>query len=657
MTSKSVHPMIQMGPFRDYIPSNLYMKFNIGKMNKLDPIVGIVLAGAYFKLMLGKVNTTFNGNETELLSLVNSFKEKKFFLGSTFPLAIQVFSYLSNHWQYVQLKYFTLTLSSFSLLLIYMLFRRNNVSAHLAVLGVIAIANLPHFQKESITLSVDTLFWFFFLGTLYFWRLYRIQTRLSILYLAHIGSFLGLAMSTKRLGFITWIWIICCSLYDTWNTIDDITVSTSKLIRKVMLKFFFIIMVPLQIFLLVNYRQINNFQVDSPEYSRYMSSYFQSYLRGSSIHTTSDQLVYFGDMITLRHMESLGGYLTSYNMTYDEEEEDQHLVTLSPNENSEWTYWIIENSNEHSAGKSVRNFDDIRLRHFITGKLLRASDSSPLVSEQEYDKMISCTGNNEYKGDSDENWTLQTVNFPKVNFHNSNMFNVSRDLLTLFNQGRHCTLLGHDTRLPEWAFYDQEVLCLDPATNNLATFQMKVIKSKNMTDIEITSFNKLKLIFEWLVRQYKYAFIVKDATVDSSKSMLDLNFQIESWPIKCQEDQVMAKNIWFLSLVGVVVFIMWQSCQILKWNPWNETSRETLLSLNKILYQDIGIEYALGWILHFYIYTKTPVHHSVDIINYFPSYLFGFFIFIQMLNTLYRAYPWIFVTLPIYIAVLCKIAY
>lgn len=658
MPTKVNGPHKEKGPFRGYIPSNLYSRCHVGKLSIIDPLIGVTIIVMYFTFMMAKVTDTFTDSEIDLATLIQANKDHRFFLGTTPPFAIQLFGFLVNYWDGIHLKYSVLVMASLCLFLIYMILRRTNVSIMLSVSAVFAIANLPHFQEQSISLSAEVVFWLPFLGVLYFWRLYRNQNGSTIMCLSQVGVFLGLAMSTKSLGFITWVWIICCSLYDTWNTIDDISVTTCSIIKKVTLKFFFIVMLPLQIFILINYRQINNFQIDSPEYSRYMSPYFQSYLRGELIHTTEDHHVHFGDTVTLRHTSSLGAYLTSHNVTVDDDGDDQLLVTLSPIEDNEWSYWTVEDIKVNSTSQPVHKYDDIKLRHVKTGKLLRASDAKPPVSEQEYDMMVCTTGDYDYEGDSDEKWVLKTVDYSTSQFSRNDYFNVTSDELRLFNHGRHCTVLGHDTRLPDWGFYDQEVLCLDQAMNKYAQFQMKVVstESSKMVDIPINTYNKFKLIFEWLVRQYKYAYFVKNVDLEHPVTN-DIDLQVESWPFKCHVDGLVTNNIWILSFVGILSFSLFVGVQVLTWNPWRiESNKKESVSLNRLLFEDIGLEYCLGWFLHFYIFTKSPSRDMLSIINYFPSYILGFLVFIQTVNTINKGYSWTMVITPLYIAILYKLS-
>lgn len=660
MNKKIEQPSTEKGPYMDYIPSNLYGKFSVGRLNIFDPLFGATIAIGYFLYMIGKVENVLNNEETAILNLVMLNRKNRFYLGTNPPFVVVLFSFLLNYFETIQLKYSILIMASLSLLLIYMILRRNNVSVMLSIISVSAICCLPHFRTQSIHLSIDVIYWLSFLGTLYFWRLYKLQRGPKLLNLAHIGMFLGVSMSTKALGFVTWIWIICCSLYDTWNTLNDISVSMFLILKKVTLKFVFIVIVPLQIFLLINYHQITNFKIDSPEYSRYVSPYFQSYLRNGTLQTSEDHYLHFGDTITLRHTASLGGYLTSYNISSDgsnENSDNQNLVTLSPNEESEWTHWIIENAVPDSPIKTVRKFDDIMLRHKITGKLLRASDSSPPVSEQEYDKMVCTTGDINYKGNRDEKWTLETVEYSSSQFSSQDMFNITSDEARLFNQGRQCTLLGHDIRLPEWGFHDQEVLCLDSAMNNLAQFKIKIIESESyrIVNIPISSYNKFRLIFEWLTRQYRYFYSIEN--FDSWRTVnLDTKIQIEMWPFNSQQDDILVNNIWILSFVGVLLFSLFLAFHILIWNPWKkQPAKRKIISLDNLLLQDIGFECSLGWFLHFYVYMRSPSRDRMSIINYFPSYILGFIVFIQISNTLNKKFPWTRMIIPLYVAILYKL--
>ena len=171
-----------------------------------------------------------------------------------------------------------------------------------------------------------------------------------------------------------------------------------------------LVLVPAIVFLLSYYAHISTLTQDLTDFSTFMSPYYKHTLENNPLNKiVPPGRVYYGSTITIRHKDSLGGYLHSHELNYQSGSHEQQVTLYDfPDNNNEW---IVEHKKENkdvsSKAVAVKNGENIRLRHRLTGKLLRASGAKPPVSEQDYDREVSCTGDANYTGQSDELWKIR----------------------------------------------------------------------------------------------------------------------------------------------------------------------------------------------------------------------------------------------------------
>lgn len=610
------------GPYRRYQPADTFWRNRVGKGNALDKAVGYTVAIQFitymFKFHYGAFTGKLGDREKELFEAIEFYKKGKFYLGPLPPLGYQLYSLLPNN--VAILRKASLCFASATLFLLYLTLRRTNANAVFALLCVISVGYLPTFQREGSSISVETLQWFFLAMSIFSWQSLKCARPLRRTWVFHffvLAIALGLGACTKFIGVFTWVWICILSFYSFWQILGDVKLTTRQLLGYSACQVFFLGVVPLIIFTSSYTLQLNNWQIDTPSFSTYMSSDFKSFLRGP---LEQPKQLYYGSIITMRHMESLGGYLHSHNYTYKTGSQQQQvtLVQLEDDSNNEW---IIEHRiasfNNDSRARVVQDLDRVKLRHRSTGKLLRASSAKPPVSEQEYDSEVSCTGDIDYQGDSDETWTINAINGAV-----KDPIEPSKAVVKFTNQGHRCVMISHDIRLPEWAFNQQEVLCLDPATQSRALFQIETVKLNISENVEFIEYGTKRskpykfgnLIMELLQKQYKYNYYEKNLNLEGP-------VQPQSWPFYISRNKFV-DNIWLSPLASLAIFFLFEVVNIFKWNPWKKSNTADATPLNFQVYQDFGVTCVLGWLLHYYPFVKSP-HQNLDIAQYMPSLLIG----------------------------------
>lgn len=642
--------MSPQGPFRKYQPFDMYWRHGIGRLSISDMFLSLNLATSFYCIMrqwhLNSVSSALSDVEQEIFEAVDYYKQGKFYLGALPPFGLQFYSMVPLEKELM--RTISLLFGSFTLSMLYLILRRTNVASPFAVASVVCIGYLPLYQREVLSVSVDPLQWFFLSVSFYSWQSIKGLRPFQGSWYYHLfllSISLGLGASTKFIGCFTWIWVCLLALYQFWKVIGDVKLSSSYLRKYGLCNILFLGIIPLSIFTSSYISELSVWTEDSPEFSRYMSPNFKAFLRGP---VEQPKYLYYGSIIIIRHLESMGGYLHSHNHTYRTGSHEQQ-VTLTQLENDPNNKWKVEYPHAGMQNTfpvlKVQDFSKIRLRHVMTGKLLRASSAKPPVTEQDYDSEISCTGDAEYAGQADEMWSILSVGDA---LHSP--IEPLKSVIKLVNEGQQCTMIAHDIRLPNWGFKQQEVLCLQTPTMSRSLFQIETVHFNSSQEIEYDIYNGEtrttymfgKLLLELLQKQYKYNYYEKNYGLEG-------DYSPEKWPFTLTNEKYV-DNIWIFTLLSLLIFVAHQAIQAFKWNPWNVTSMHHEKPLYSRIYEAFGTDCLLGWFLHYYPFTKTP-HDNQDIVLYIPSIFMGQLLLWQTFNTWYKWHYFTVIGLCIYMVV------
>lgn len=635
---------LEKGPYRTYQPVNSYWHNDLGRLKLHDVLVSITITVAFIAYMVRFHASEFTSNpseaENEILIAIEYYKLGKFRLVALPPFGIQLLSLVPLNKEI--LRQLSLTFSSLTLAVLYLTLRRVDTYLPFALGCVTAIASLPLYQEESVSVSVDTLQWLLLALSFYSWRTVlcsRIFSKKWFNYMILLSITLGLGASTKFAGTFVCIWIATLAMKGFWGVLGDPKLPVSYLLKYTLFKVLFLGIIPFAIFTSSYALQLGHWSEDSPEFSQYMTPNFKAYLRGP---IEQPKFLYYGSIVTLRHVDSLGGYLHSHNHTYLGGSQEQQ-VTLTQEENDYNNQWIVEPARPKADAelKEVKDFGKIRLRHRATGKLLRASSAKPPVSEQEYTSEISCTGDADYVGDSDELWTAISVGDP---LHSPIM--PIKSAVKFLNEGHRCTLLSHDTRLPEWAFYQQEVLCVQSPNEARTLFEFETLQLNTTEEIEYSAsgcnWNSIvglkSLLIELIQRQYKWNNYVPGFQHEPNS---------EKWPFHLFKQRYV-NHIWLSSVLYPICFFIYQTLVALIWDIPSTTVSKAQASCN-VIYFDFAIECILGWLN---LYRPMLAYPFADqrIVTYLPSLILGQLLVWKAMDTWTKTRPWVAVPLCVYVA-------
>lgn len=231
-------------------------------------------------------------------------------------------------------------------------------------------------------------------------------------WLSLTGVSLGCVLSVKWVGLFTVATIGVCVVGQLWRHLGDVRMPLSTLARHFLARAICLIVIPAAVYVscfAIHLAVLNR----SGDGDGFMSSEFQHSLRGNAMPDTFADVA-LGSTITLKHLNTQGGYLHSHPHNYPAGS-GQQQVTLYPHrdENNEW--YIVkapgpddppppvdENGvplaveGPHEAEKHwtapityLEHGMEVRVVHRLTEKRLHSHDVRPPVTEADYQQEVS----------------------------------------------------------------------------------------------------------------------------------------------------------------------------------------------------------------------------------------------------------------------------
>ncbi|OUM66515.1 glycosyltransferase family 39 protein [Piromyces sp. E2] len=273
-------------------------------------------------------------------------------------------------------------------------------------------------------------------------------------WLALTGVGLGLASGVKMVGLFSVAYIGLATINNLWNLLGDTNISMVRFGQHFMARALCLIVIPISIyasFFYIHFRVLN--QTGSG--ASFMSPEFQTTFVNSTVPATQLQVGY-GSEITIRHLNTNGGFLHSHGNNYKTGSKQQQITCYSHKDSN--NIWIIEKPQNTNFTKfePLKSGDIIRLRHKTTQRRLHSHTNEkfkPPVSQQDF--QFEATGyGNPKTVDSNDHWRIEVVGAKKgdpVESINSRF--------RLIHVNNKCSLFSHTVKLPDWAFSQQEVTC------------------------------------------------------------------------------------------------------------------------------------------------------------------------------------------------------
>lgn len=456
------------------------------------------------------------------------------------------------------------------------------------------------------------------------------------------GIALGLAVSTKLTGLFSFAWIGAWSLYQVWCYVGDLELTYLQLLAHVVARTVGLILVPLTVYCGVFAAHFMLLPKNGTG-SGAVSPQFQASFEDSDRLRNTAVDVTYGSTITLKH-HRLDMYLHSHRYNY-KTGTNQQQVTMYGFAGDDNSKWVIETVGTNYDGKfdhkvrPIKDGDSVKLYHKLTKKYLRASDVRPPNSEHDYSNEVSCNGNRTDTAEINYEWRVKIIG-KKPHAENQlplRKLRATESVFQLVHKGTNCVLMGHGIHLPNWAFHQNQVLCVnDPTIANTLWYieeNNHILLDKDNVTYPRVNLPKL-LFFKKLVEYHHAMWRTNDGFV---KEHPYVSMPL-SWPFVIRginyfsnghgNEKLTDENgshIYFLGNVavyftGILVialfsakFAIYLLCHL---NPFKLPNDQ----FTATKFYSFTLQYASGWFFNFFPYLQMTrplfAHH------YLPSVLF-----------------------------------
>ncbi|KAJ8472792.1 hypothetical protein ONZ51_g8290 [Trametes cubensis] len=446
-------------------------------------------------------------------------------------------------------------------------------------------------------------------------------------WLTMTGLSLGAVVSCKWVGLFTIATIGLGTLKQLWTLLGDLRVSARLWIKHFVARAICLILIPAIFYMSmfgIHFLILSN----SGDGDGFMSSEFQHTLRGRGMADTFVDVA-IGSEITIRHVNTQGGYLHSHPHSYPG---GKQQITLYPHRDSNNEWRIVNATAEGDPYTSwmdedisyIPNGARVKIRHIQTDKSLHSHDVRPPVSDVDFQNEVSGYGIPGYAGDANDDWIVEIYKGDK---RDKESFKRLRTLRTQFRL-RHvmtgCYLFSHKVKLPDWAYEQQEVTCNKQAVLANSLWYVETSQHPKFPSDAPKVNYKLPGFFAkfWELQKVMWATnagLTDRHTYDSRPDAWPrLRRGINFW-VKDHRQIYLLGNpiIWWLSTAAVFTYAAVRGCLILR----AQRGYHDFDSTKVVKYDALCGFLFIGWALHylpFYLMGRQLFLH-----HYFPALYFA----------------------------------
>ncbi|EST06774.1 MIR motif [Kalmanozyma brasiliensis GHG001] len=388
---------------------------------------------------------------------------------------------------YVMMRGLNALLGVATVPLAYLTLRGLSLRASTATLGAIFVLFDNALITQSRLILLDSILVFFTALTVYFWVAFCNEEKrapFSIRWWALLsltGLSLGAVASSKWVGLFTIATIGISVIAQLWEHLGDVRQPVRTVARHFCARAICLIGFPILVYLFtfaIHLALLHR----SGEGDPFMSSAFQHTLHGHGMADTYADVA-LGSTVSIKHLNTQGGYLHSHVATYPAGSQQQQ-ITLYPHSDDN-NYWILVKApgpedpapKLDDKGHPMRPEDEIsrwhqepiryithgmeiRLIHKNTDKRLHSHDTNrPPVTESDYQNEVTAYGFESFGGDANDNFHVEIVAAEKHDHFASTRVRSLRTRFRLRHTLTGCYLFSHKVTLPDWGFGQQEVTC------------------------------------------------------------------------------------------------------------------------------------------------------------------------------------------------------
>ncbi|OBA24047.1 PMT-domain-containing protein [Metschnikowia bicuspidata var. bicuspidata NRRL YB-4993] len=432
-------------------------------------------------------------DETHVGGYVRQYFQGRFFVDVHPPLGKLVFYWLAllGGWDgqfgfggvgdvydtnvpFVAMRLFLAACAAAAAVLVFLALRFSGCRLRIACLGALAVVFENSLATQARVVMLDSALVAFTAAAVAAFQRFQAAEPFSRPWLKAMlltGVAEGLAAATKLPGLFTAAWVGAWSLVHMWRLAGDVRVPGRQLALHAASRAVAFAGVPAAIYcglFAVHFRMLP-LGAGAGDAGLMAPAFKAALADAHGLRNTAVDVLY-GSTVSVRH-HRMDAYLHLHEYTYVGGSGQQQVTMYGydPDTNNEW---VLEPHGTYVDGaldaqfRPVKDGDSVRVFHKASRKYLRANDVRPPRSEHDYLNEVACHGGHDAPADIDLEWTVRIVG--KKPHAQSDLalrkLRATESVFQLVHRGTHCVLMGHDTRLPAWAFGQLQVLCVNGPT-------------------------------------------------------------------------------------------------------------------------------------------------------------------------------------------------
>lgn len=543
--------------------------------------------------------------------------------------------YIGPHVPYLTMRMLPSLTGLGTIALCFATLRSSGCRTYVAAITSLVLTFENTFATESRYILLDSPLVFFIALTVYAFKRFENTVPFSLTWIRYLfltGLSLGITLSAKWVGLFTVGWIGTLTVYQLWWIWGDLSVTKPKFARHFFTRAAILIVVPAAIY--VGMFALHFFCVDNMgDGADLLPRWFQASLKHNKLPVDVPADVAFGSLISLRHVDTNGGWLHSHVQIYPTGSEQQQVTLYShADENN---IWKIENGteswnkNNETGPVFIRDGDIIRLMHTVTERRLHSHDhKAPVSSHQDYIFEVSGYGFTGFEGDYNDNWQVKIVKQMSVGDDAKDHVQALRTYFQLEHTMMGCLLYSKNVKLPEWGFEQQEVSCIRNGNFHNTVWMIEFNEHPDLPastpklSYPVPSFWKKFLALNKAMWEVNKDLTDPHNWESRPMSWLFLKRGINMWGESNRQVYLVGNlPVYWLIVAGIAVFVGYKALRLLWWQHVGSIEFAPHADSPWALFDHHFGNYALGWWFHlfpsFLMVRQLFLHH------YLGSLYFG----------------------------------
>lgn len=548
--------------------------------------------------------------------------------------------YMAPRVPYVVMRLFPTLAGLGTIGLCYSTMRASGVRTYIAAITALLLTFENTFATESRYILLDSPLVFFMAIAVYGFKRFENAVPFSLhwyKYLLLTGLGIGAEVSSKWVGLFTIGWLGSITAYQMWWIWGDLNVNVRNFMKHFWSRIFFFLVVPALCYIGMFY--LHFLCVDNMGGgAELLPRWFQASLKHNDLPIDVPLNVTYGSVVTLRHVNTNGGWLHSHPYYYPQGSQQQQ-VTLYPFDDVN-NHWIIENGTEIADPEllhEVRDGDIIRLKHVMTDMRLHSHDHRAPLTTHDYVCEVSAYGAKDFPGDYNDNWRVKVVKTESKNPEDKDKLQALRTYFQLEHVMDNCKLYSRDVTLPEWGFGQQEVACIRDGKGPKTVWFIEYNENPRFPE-DIPRVNyEVPSFFAKFIALHKVMWDINKGLTETHHwesrplSWVTLKRGINMWGQHNRQVYLTGNlPIYWTILAGVVLLAVYKVVRILYWQMGEDVSYLPKAGTDIALFDKQFGYYALGWWFHlfpsFFMDRQLFLHH------YLASLYFGILMVGQLLE-------------------------